>query len=96
MDARRLMIAGMLGLMLITGIMTWLTLSRIKTIERSDLQNTLENILLITEESIYNWYLARKAYVETHTTSRQLLEYTKTLLGTYQKGRALSEDPSMP
>jgi len=47
LDARRLMIAGMLGLMLITGIMTWLTLSRIKTIERSDLQNTLENILLI-------------------------------------------------
>lgn len=41
-EARRIMIAAMLGLMILTGTMTWLTLNRIKTIERRDLQNTLE------------------------------------------------------
>ena len=96
LDARGFMLAGMLGLMLLTSIMTWLTLSRIKTIERRDLQNTLENTLQITEESIYNWYLARKAYIETHTTSRQLLDLTKVLLVAHQKGSALSKDPSLP
>jgi len=89
------MIAAMLCLMILTGTMTWLTLNRIETIERRDIENTLENILLVTEEAIYNWYLARKAYVETHTTSLQLLDLTKALLETHQKGRALADDPSL-
>ena len=94
-DVRRIMIAAVLGLAILAGIMTWLTLTRIKAIERRDLQNTLQNVLLVTEEAIYNWYLARKAYVETHTTSLQLLELTKNLLKTYQQEGMLADDPSL-
>jgi len=82
-------------LILVTGAMIWLMLSRIKAIERTDIRYILENTLQVTQESIYNWYLARKAYIETWTTSSQLLELTKALLKAPRSREALLADPAM-
>jgi len=94
-NARNIILAGMLGLLVLTGVMTWLTLSRIESIERKDLGHTLKNILLVTEESIYNWYLARKAYIETRTTSQQLRDLTKSLLMAQKTRTTLLNDPAL-
>ncbi len=94
LHANKLIFILLFLLIFLGTILSWFTLNKIKDIERKDLANSLETILKITEESIYQWNSSKKAYIETWTISTRLRELTKELLKAIQTREALLSCPA--